>query len=217
MLHLGDTSMKVAIVSVIGAFVLLASASAQNFEVTGQVGGQINGGLDLSTSLFHRIEVANALNYGLTVGYLAGQHGGIEFQWNKMNADTRAQPVGGGQSVKVFSLGQNQYMANFVYHFTDKEAHTRPFAFVGLGASSLDPDRSGVRGATRFAFSFGAGLKHNLSQHIALRGQVKYSPTYLTTTNGGYWCDPFWGGCWNVGNNHYLHEFDVSGGITFKF
>lgn len=214
---LKGTTVKISLLSTLGVFVLLGSGFAQNFEVGAQVGGQINGGLDLSTSLFHRIEVANALNYGLTVGYLPGQHSGIEFQWNKMSADTRAQPVGGGPSVKVFSLGQNQYMVNFLYHFTDKEMNTRPFAFVGLGASALDPDVSGVRGATRFAFSVGAGIKHNLSRHLGVRGQVKYSPTYLTTSNGGYWCDPFWGGCWVVGNNHYLHEFDVSGGLTVRF
>ena len=210
-------SLKTMFLSATAILVLLASAVAQNFEITGQVGGQINGGFNLSTSLFHRIEVANALNYGITAGYLLGEHSGIEFQWNKMGADTRAQPIGGGPSVKVFSLGQNQYMANFLFHFTDREAATRPFAFFGLGASSLDPDRSGVQGTTRFAFSVGAGIKHNLSKHLGLRGQVKYSPTYLTTTNGGYWCDPFWGGCWVVGNNHYLHEFDITGGMTVRF
>jgi len=213
----GRVQMKVTFLSVVVVLVFAVSGFAQNFELGAQVGGQINGGLDLSTSLFHRIEVANALNYGITFAYLPGQHAGLEFQWSKMNADTRAQPIGGGSSVKVFSLGQNQYMANFLYHFTDKEASTRPFAFFGLGASSLDPDRSGVQGATRFAFSVGAGVKHNLSRHLGVRGQVKYAPTYITSTNGGYWCDPFWGGCWIVGNSHYLHEVDFSGGLTVRF
>jgi opacity protein-like surface antigen len=193
-------------------------AFAQNFEITPHIGGQINGGLDLSTSIFHRIEVGNALNYGLTAGYLVGEHYGIEFQWNKMNADTTAQFNGGGpSSIKVFSLNQNQYMGNFVFHLTDRESHLRPFGFVGLGASSLAPDRSGVRGATRFAFSLGGGAKYNLSKHFGLRGQLKWSPTYITSTNDGYWCDPIWGGCWVVGNNHYLHEFDVTGGFIIRF
>ena len=210
-------SLKTTLLLTTAIFACFASAVAQNFEITGQVGGQINGGLDLSTSLFHRIEVGNALNYGITAGYLLGEHGAIEFQWNKMNADTRAQPIGGGSSIKVFSMGQNQYLANFLIHLTDREAKTRPFAFFGLGASTLDPDRSGVQGTTRFVFSVGAGVKRNLSKHLGLRGQIKYSPTYLTTSDGGYWCDPFWGGCWVVGNNHYLNEFDIGGGITLRF
>ncbi|HEY7352798.1 MAG TPA: outer membrane beta-barrel protein [Terriglobales bacterium] len=208
---------KTATLSTVLSFVLLASASAQNVELTGQVGGQLNGGLDLSTSIFHRIEVGNSINYGVTLGYLVGDYYGLEFQWNHAGGDALAQPIGVGSSINVFSLSQNQYMGNIVFHFKDREAKVRPFAFLGLGATNLSPDRSGLNSATRFAVSLGGGAKYNLSQHIALRGQLKWSPTYITTTDGGYWCDPFWGGCWVVGNDHYLHEFDMSGGITLRF
>lgn len=196
---------------------LLPKAFAQNIELTGQIGGQLNGGLDLSTSLFHRIEVGNSTNYGVTAGYLLGEHYGVEFQWNHAKGDTVAQPIGGGADIKVFSLNMNQYMGNFLFHFKDREAKLRPFIFFGMGASDLSPDRNDVNGVTRFAFSLGGGAKYNLSKHFALRGQAKWSPTYLTTTDGGYWCDPFWGGCWLVGNDHYLHEFDITGGITVRF
>ena len=106
---------------------LLPVASAQNFEITPHIGGQFNGGLDLSTSLFRRIEVGNSMNYGVTAGYLVGEHDGVEFQWNHTKADTVAQPVGGGSDVNVFNLNQNQYMGNFLFHFADREAKLRPF------------------------------------------------------------------------------------------
>ena len=170
---------------------IVPMARSQNFEVTGQVGGQINGGLDLSDSLFKRIEVANGVNYGVTAGYLLGDHYGVEFQWNRHQADTFAQPIGGGTSVKLFKLTSNQYMGNFLFHFADKEAHLRPFIFGGLGANSLSPDASGINGVTRFVFSVGGGAKYNLSRHFGLRAQLKWSPTYITTSNGGIWCDPF--------------------------
>jgi opacity protein-like surface antigen len=208
---------KKVVLSALIVFFLLTSAFSQNVELTGYVGGQLNGGLDLSTSLFRRIEVENSMNYGLSAGYLVGEHYGVEFQWNHSKADTFAQPAGGGSDIKVFALNQDQYMGNFLFHFTDREAKLRPFAFFGLGASHLSPDRSGVDSTTRFAFSLGGGAKYNISKHFALRGQAKWSPTYITTTDGGYWCDPFWGGCWVVGNDHYLHEFDITGGITFRF
>ena len=208
---------KTILLSGLIGLVILPSAFAQRIEIGGFVGGQLNGGVDLSTSLFRRIDVQNSMNYGVTAGYLFGEHYGLEFQWNHTAADTVAQPVGGGSDIKVFTLDQNQYMGNFLFHFTGEESALRPFAFFGLGASSLSPNRTGVSGATRFAFSLGAGAKYNLSRHFGLRGQLKYSPTYLTTSDGGYWCDPFWGGCWVVGNNHYLNEFDITGGITFRF
>jgi hypothetical protein len=116
------------------------------------------------------------MNYGLTAGYLLGEHYGIEFQWNKTQADTVAQPAGGGQDVKVFNLNQNQYMGNFVFHFAERESKMRPFVLFGMGASDLSPDRSGVNGVTRFAFSLGGGAKYNFSKHLGFRGQAKWSP-----------------------------------------
>src|SRR4029077_11611875 len=128
---------KIILLSVITSVGLLPSAFAQRFEVTGNFRYQVNGGLDLSTSLFRRIEVGNSTNYGASAGYLFGELYGAEFQWNHTRADTVAQPLGGGSDIKVFTLNQNQYMGNFVYHFTPHEAPLRPFVFLGLGASSL--------------------------------------------------------------------------------
>src|SRR5262245_56236703 len=196
---------------------LFPLASSQNVEITAQVGGQFNGGLYLSTACFKRIEVGNGLNYGVTAGYLLGERYGVEFQWNRNQADTVAQPSGSGNDIKVFTLTSNQYMGNFLFHFADREKKLRPFIFGGLGANNLSPDRSGVNSVTRFVFSVGGGAKYNLSPHLGLRAQAKWSPTYITTTDGGFWCDPFWGGCWVVGNDHYLHEFDLSGGVTLRF
>jgi opacity protein-like surface antigen len=195
----------------------LTSAFAQNFEFTAHVGGQINGGLDLATSLFHRFEVANGVNYGVAAGYLLGEHAGVEFMWNQNKADVRAQPFGGFSSIKLFTMTQNQYLGNFLFHFTPREDKLRPFLLAGLGATALDPDVHGVSGTTRFVYALGAGAKYNVSNHFGLRGQFKWSPTYITSTNSGYWCDPFWGGCWVIGNSHYLHELDITGGITFRF
>jgi len=196
---------------------LLASAAAQNFELTPHVGGQVNGGLDLSTSAFNRFEVANGLSYGISLGYLLGEHYGVEFAWNKNNADVRAQPIGGFSSIRLFSMSQNQYLGNFLLHFTPRDERVRPYLLFGLGANALDPQVHGVSGSTRFVYALGGGAKYNVSRHFGLRGQFKWSPTYITSTSAGYWCDPFWGGCWNVGNAHYLHEFDITGGITLRF
>src|SRR5262245_10201701 len=177
-------NLRTALLAGLSFFVFLPSTFAQNFEVTGHVGYQVNGGLDLSTSFFDRIEVHNSANYGATAGYLFGDLFGAEFQWNHTRGNTFAEPLGSGQSVKVFTLNQNQYMGNFLFHFAGRESKLRPFAFVGLGASSLSTNRSGVSGATRFAFALGGGAKYNISRHFGLRGQAKWSPTYLTTTNG---------------------------------
>jgi opacity protein-like surface antigen len=213
--------MKTRILSAITSFLLVISAAAfaQQFEITPHIGYQLNGGLDnFSTTLFDRLEVENGMNYGVTVGYLPGDVFGFEFDWTHTQSDTLAEPFGGGQSVKLFSLNQNQYMGNVVWHFAPQETKLRPFAFIGLGANNLSASRADVNSATKFTWAVGAGGKYNLSKHLGVKGTFRYAPTYITSTStGGYWCDPFWGGCWVASESHFLHAFDFNGGIIFRF
>ena len=212
--------MKTRILSAITSFFFLTSAAAfaQNVEITGHVGYQLNGGLDnLQTVLFERLEIENSTNYGASIGYLVSDGLGLEFQWNHTQADALAEPFGGGPDVRLFSMNENQYMGNVVWHFTPREEKVRPFAFIGLGATSLTPDRPNVDGTTKFSWAVGTGAKYNINDYFGLRGTLRYSPTYITSTAEGYWCDPFWGGCWTLADYHYLHSFDLSGGITFRF
>ncbi len=194
-----------------------ATAMGQNVELTGFIGRQWNGGVDVSTVLFRRLEVQSGTNYGLSAGFLRGDHFGFEFMWAYNKADTLAQPAAGGSDVKVFTLDTNQYIGNFQYHFAGREKPLRPFLLIGAGATNLHPARAGVDSTTRMVGDLGAGVKYNFSRHFGLRLQAKWSPAYITTTKAGYWCDPFWGGCWTVGDNHFLNEIDGTAGLTFRF
>ena len=195
----------------------VATALGQNIELTGSIGRQWNGGLDLSTTSFHRIEVKNGLAYGLSVGYLLGDRNGVEFMWSYNKADAVGQPVGGGAERKLFTLDSNQYIGNFLFHFAGREKPVRPFLLIGAGATTLHPARAGVDSTTRMVGDLGGGVKYNLSRRLGLRLQAKWSPAYIATTKAGYWCDPFWGGCWAVGNDHFLNEFDATAGLTLRF
>src|SRR6478735_5153860 len=98
------------------AWTVVAAPTAwgqKGIEGTPFFGGQTNGGIDLSTALYKRIEVQNGTNYGVTAGYLIGNSGTLEFMWNHNKADTVAQSVGGGADRKVFSLNTNQYLGDF--------------------------------------------------------------------------------------------------------
>jgi opacity protein-like surface antigen len=194
------------------------TARAQRgIEVTPFIGGQINGGLNLSTALYNRLDVQNGLNFGVSAGYLIGKYSGVEFIWNHNQADTVAQPIGGGANRKVFGLNTNQYLGDFVMHFKDRENRLRPFVLFGAGAANLAPDRSHVDSITRFAWVFGGGVKYSFSKHLGVRLQAKWSPTYINTTTEGVWCDPFWGGCWSKGDSVFLNEIDTTAGLTFRF
>jgi hypothetical protein len=198
---MGNRQSWLALCMIIGA----TTALGQNIELTGFFGGQMNGGLDLSTAFFRRLDVQNGKTYGLAAGFLRGDHYGAEFMWAYNKADTVAQPKGGGPDVKVFTLDTNQYIGNFLIHFTRREKAVRPFVLLGVGATNLHAARAGVDSSTRLVGDLGGGVKYNFSRHLGLRLQAKWSPAFLATTKAGYWCDPVWGGCWVVGDNHYLN------------
>ena len=194
-----------------------AAWSQKGIEITPFVGGQINSGLDISTPVFSRIDVQNGLSYGISGVYLLREYTGVEFMWNHNKANTLAQFTGGGTAPKVLELHTNQYLGDFIVHFKSRESRLRPYVFVGAGVSNLAPGRSDAGSITRFAWAVGGGAKYNFSQHFGVRLQVKTSPTYVNSGAKEFWCNPVWGGCWNIGENNFLQELDFSGGITLRF
>jgi opacity protein-like surface antigen len=209
----------ILLLAAIGCTVVAAPIAwaQRGIEVTPFIGGQTNGGIDLSTSLYNRLDVRNGLNFGVSAGFLIGKYTGVEFMWNHNQADTLAQPEGVGPDRKVFSLNTNQYLADFLVHFKDRESRLRPFVLFGAGVTNLAPDRSNVNSITRFAWVFGGGVKYDFSKHLGLRLQVKWSPAYINTATEGVWCDPFWAGCWAKGDSVFLNELDSTAGLTFRF
>jgi Outer membrane protein beta-barrel domain len=197
--------------------ILTAIAQGQRFEVTGSIGGQVNGSLDLSTVLLQGIDVQNSITRSAGISYEPNRHSAVEFMWNYSSPGVVSQPIAGGLSAKAFNLDMNQYFGNLLFHFVTREPKLRPFILGGLGVSSLSTAQNGVKGTTRFVFALGGGVKYNFARHFGLRLQAKWSPTYLSTTQIGYWCDPGWGGCWATNRNHYLNGLNFSAGLTFRF
>ncbi len=212
--------MKVSLLLAVIAWTVVAAPTAwaqRGIEVTPFIGGQINGGMDLSTTLYNRLDVQNGLNYGVSAGYQIGKFTSVEFTWNHNQADAVAQSNSGGADRKVFSLNTNQYLGDFLVHFKDSESRLRPFVLLGAGATNLAPDRNHIDSITRFAWALGGGVKYNFSKHLGVRLQAKWSPMYITTATTGIWCDPFWAGCWAKGDSIFLQQFDTTAGLTFRF
>ena len=111
-----------------------------------------------------------------------------------------------------------------VYNWGADDARIRPFAFGGVGATNysfgdlLIPGAPAgkIPGDTRFSTTWGAGVKLYPTKNLGFRATVQWTPTYIKSTDVGYWCDPFYG-CWVAGNPDYSHQFDTSGGVTFRF
>ena len=59
-------------------------------------------------------------------------------------------------------------------------------------------------------------MKFYFTRYLGAKAAVRVTPTYITSTRGGMWCDPFYG-CWPITNDHYSTQDDTSVGVTFRF
>ena len=131
----------------------LAEIKPNTFYLTPLVGGYaFEGDQDLEYgSLF-----------GLGFGYNFDKHWGTEVQFNYI--DTEVDDT--GESVDGYL-----YRLDGLYHFMP-DSKLVPYLAAGVGAITLDPDKSGSD--TEVLINGGGGLKYFVTESIPLRGDIRY-------------------------------------------
>ena len=145
----------------------------------------------------------------------------VGFQFGQQFSTLRLKvlpPVG---SVDATDMKVNNYHGVFTYNFGYGDAAVRPFIFGGLGATHYSPDDImgfNVESSTRFSSPWGAGEKVYANDNVGLHFTERWVPTYINSDPGGIWCSPYWPGqCWVLSNANYSNQFDISGGVNFRF
>ena len=47
---------------------------------------------------------------------------------------------------------------------------------------------------------------------------ARWTPNYIKSDPAGVWCSPYWFyGCYVVGDPQYANQFELSGGLSFRF
>jgi hypothetical protein len=75
------------------------SPMAQQLELSGLIGGQLNGGVNYTTSKFARADITNALTYGIALGAGPSNVVSLEFQWNHSSPSLMGVPTNGGEKL----------------------------------------------------------------------------------------------------------------------
>src|SRR4051812_27577393 len=211
-----------------GLLFLAAPAAAQvRYEASVGAGYTASEGVTLDQrpllgQVYDTLTPVSGGSFHFTFGVFVTENAEVEFLWSRQSSRLDAEGPNGA-SLQVSKLSLNNYMGNFVYNFGQADAKTRPYVLVGIGATQyafganlLAGSTGNVPNDTRFSGDLGAGVKFNFSPHVGLRAGLRWTPTYITSTNGGLWCDPFYG-CWEIANQHYSNQFDTSAAITFRF
>lgn len=119
-----------------------------------------------------------------------------------------------------FNLHVDQYHVDFIHHYRIMNPDTLPYIMAGLGATTYFADRDGRSDSkSYFSFALGGGVKYFFNSHFGFRGEARWSPTVLSTSDSSFWC--------NIGGDGAMcdvrlkaslqHQLDLTGGLVFRF
>jgi len=209
----------------VGVTLLAAPLSAQRVEVSFSGGYTASEGVTVNDLLlvgivYDKAEIKSGGSFHFTVGFFANDQAEVEFLYGRQFSTLTAE--NNTLKTDVFDLNVDNYHGTFTYNWGERDTRVRPFAFIGLGATSYSFGTAHIAGIgqvdgdTRFSTTWGGGVKFYAAPNFGFKFTARWTPTYIKSTDAGYWCDPFYG-CWVVGDPDYAHQFDISGGFTFRF
>jgi opacity protein-like surface antigen len=225
--------LRVALGCLIACAATPAWAQEPRAEIGATVGWTISDGVSgdavrvPGAGTFDRIDPKDAFSWGLRGGFFVNPHVEIGFLFNQqqsaLEVGGQTEVAGGATTVELGNVAVRNYHGYVAYNFGASNAAVRPYVLGGLGATqygSVDArlgtlERS-IGGSSKFSLTFGGGLKLQTSDRVSFRLEGRLTPTYVKSDVVGWWCDPFWG-CYLVGNAQYANQFDVAGGINFRF
>jgi hypothetical protein len=204
-------------------FLTGASAKAQaRLELDPFVGYETSGSYPVSiftstggiTIPINRLRVNDSLAFGTFVDYNVTENFQAEFMWNRNNTSYSAHNVLTERYFKAFDSTIDQFQFGGLYMFLGSEHKLRPYAAFSVGFTH-DSNGGGTPNRTEFSWSVGGGVKYLIGRHFGLRGDLRYLPTYGSSSSGVY-CDPFFG-CYSTTLHNYLNRGSFVGGIIVKF
>lgn len=210
--------------------ILPTSALAQDdeykIEITPYIGYTFSEGVpvipvDTGAGTVDRVNPVSGMSYGFQFDVLASDSFALGFNYSEQSSELEGKFAGTGGKQVFTDMKVRNYHAILTYNAGDADEKVRPFFFGGLGATGYSPDDiqgNSVSGSTRFSTTWGGGLKYYATDNIGVRLTSRWTPTYMNTSAEGLWCSPWYPwGCWVVGNANFSNQFEMSGGIIFRF
>jgi outer membrane protein W len=212
------------------AGLLIATATSgfaqAKFEATVLAGWTFADGVNgpaviVPSGTFDRLDPKDGGLFGLGLGFMFTDNAEVGFQWTRVSSKLVAGGALGTRDMDINDMSLLNYHGYLGYNFFEADAKFRPFLYGGLGAThfgSVDVVRLGAQigGNTQFSTTWGVGVKYNASPRIGVRFTTSWTPTYIKSDPGGYWCDPYWG-CYTLGDPQYSNQISLTGGLSFRF
>jgi hypothetical protein len=170
-------------------------------------------------AIYDRIDPKDSGFFGIAGGVYVNPNWELGFMWRRQ---ATTMQISGTKTSDLGDSTINGYHGFFAYHFGDAEAKVRPYILGGIGATSYGgfdytPPNGTVQhagGETQFSTTWGVGVKAYASRNIGFQAGFQWTPTYIKSDPGGYWCG--WYGCYLVGDAQYSNQVEFFGGLTLR-
>ncbi len=191
-----------------------ASRQETRFTFTPFVGVRFGGRISLSTPDVDRLNIDSSLNWGFNAGVGIAPNLFGEFMWNRQTTTLSAHHVSTNDTVTLTNRAHlDLYHVSLLYEFWG-HSPIRPFVVAGIGVTHFDS--FGILDfSNRFSYNVGGGVKYLFTPQVALRAELRYSPSRTTSSNTVF-CDPSFG-CFTTPISNYAQQGQANIGLEFRF
>lgn len=208
---------------------LPAQAQDPRIELRGWAGYTYSDGVSGNTyeaddgNLYSRVDPDNSLSYGGAVGFMLTENENVEFGllWDRQETVLVAK---GEATREISNLDIDNYHGYIAYNFGYGHAPLIPYLLAGLGVTRYsairvtgDAQTLDLPAKLRFSTTWGAGIKIYPVRNVGIFGGVRWTPTQIKSDVAGWWCDPWWGGCWVDDKTQYSTQWEFEGGLNLRF
>lgn len=167
---------------------------------------------------FNKVNPTSGIAYGFIAGVFVTEDVQVGFLFNRQDSNLEAS----GTTKREFTdLKVNNYHGVFIYNFADEDDTLRPFILGGLGATHYSPGEvqgNNIESSTKFSTTWGGGVKAFAGRNIGFQLMGRWTPTHIKDDPGGIWCSPWWPwACYQLVDPDYSNQFEISGGVVFRF
>jgi hypothetical protein len=172
-------------------------------------------------NVYNAIDLKDSGLWGFMIGVNASDNVEVGFMFGQQMTTLAVE---GTATRDVGDTNVNTYHGYVSYNFGEADATVRPYLLFGGGATSYggvsftraNGQTAEIGSETQFSGTLGAGVKAFTTPNFGVRFGMLWTPTYIKSDPGGWWCDPYWG-CYVVGDAQYSNQFTLNGGVVFRF
>jgi len=160
------------------------------------------------------LPINSSLNWGFNAGARLVPHLFAEFMWNRQTTTLSAHDIPTNQNVLLTNNAHlDMYQGSLLYEIW-ASSKVRPYVVGGIGFTHFD-SHGILSFSDRFSYNLGGGVKYLFAPHLALRAEMRWSPS-RTTSSKTTFCDPFLG-CFVTPISNHAEQGQANIGLEFRF